>query len=382
MLDNFNVFAFFEDLLPKIRSLLVRVSVLIELAFLNESLLLLGVRTESPLLRVLVSIHDNSLDLGDTSVIASRDESGGHLGDTDGDGLSLSGHDDNFLSDLDTVLVSEDSGDHELSSVADGVDSGVLDDDSGVSLEEDLKRHDHLSKVRFILEVLIKPLGILDVVHGDHGLVLLHGSGSDSSELLHMGTNIQVVTEVNTLSSDISSGFARNVEDSHVLLSVEIEKFGPVDSSNSQSLGDSGDKRGSLEDGTLQLGESSLELGLSFDGSVKLEDSNVLFSSRLLGLHESSGSIQADDEASSNLRVESSRMSSLLGLQDLLDPSDNLMGRGVGRLVEVDNTILLEDLNRSGSRRISFGDRGEMTSLDIELIVVLQKKRPLGSVLG
>ena len=141
-----------------------------------------------------------------------------------------------------------------------------------------------------------------------------------------MSSNVQVVTEMDALSSDVSTSFAGNVEDSHVLLGVEIKKFGPVDGSDSQSLGNSGDERGSLEDGTFELTESSLELGLGLNDAMELEDSNVLFSSGLLGLNESSGSIQADDEASSNLRVESTGVSGLLGLQDLLDPSDNLVG--------------------------------------------------------
>ena len=53
-----------------------------------------------------------------------------------GDSLTLGGHEDNLLVDLNALLEAEKTRKHELSTVADGVDSAVLDDDALVGGEE------------------------------------------------------------------------------------------------------------------------------------------------------------------------------------------------------------------------------------------------------
>jgi len=80
-------------------------------------------------------------------VIARREVDGGHERNTESDGLSFGGHDDDLLVDLDVGFVSKESGNHELGSVADGVDGGILDHESLVSGEERLERSDDSSKV-------------------------------------------------------------------------------------------------------------------------------------------------------------------------------------------------------------------------------------------
>jgi hypothetical protein len=65
-----------------------------------------------------------------TSTATRGEVDGRHHGDTNGNGLSLGGHQDDLLVDLDVGFVSQKTGDHELGTVADGVDSGVFDDDS------------------------------------------------------------------------------------------------------------------------------------------------------------------------------------------------------------------------------------------------------------
>ena len=113
-------------------------------------------------------VHDATLDLCDDSVVAGRELDGGHLGDSDGDGLSLGGHENDLLVELNVGFceregsfrgrsthegerrtVAKETGDHELGSVADGVDGTVLDNDTLVASKEDLERSNDSTKVRF-----------------------------------------------------------------------------------------------------------------------------------------------------------------------------------------------------------------------------------------
>lgn len=81
-------------------------------------------------------------------MVARRELNGSHLSNTDRDGLSLGSHDDDLLVQLDVGLVAEETGDHELGTVADGVDSRVLDDDALVAGEEGFERSDDAAEVR------------------------------------------------------------------------------------------------------------------------------------------------------------------------------------------------------------------------------------------
>jgi len=189
-----------------------------------------------------------------------------------------------------------------------------------------------------------------------------------------MGTTSEEVTDMNTEGSDVSSSFTGNPEDAHVTLFVVLNELGLVDSSDSELLLDSRDERRSLEAGTLKSVNSLLELLDLVDALMELDNGDVLFTSRLLGLNESSGVVDADDEASSNLRVQSSGVTSLLNLQDFLDPGNDLMGRGVGWLVEVDDTILLQDVNGTVGGRVTARKGSEVGSFHVELVEVLKGK--------
>ena len=82
---------------------------------------------------------------------------------------------------------------------------------------------------------------------------------------------------------------------------------------------------------------------------MELYHGNVLFTGTLLGLDQSGGVVDADNKAASDLGVQSSRVASLLDLEDLLDPSDNLMGGWVRWFVKVDNSIVLMHIDWTGS---------------------------------
>jgi hypothetical protein len=60
-----------------------------------------GSGAESPSSGVGFSVHDDSLGLGNNTVVARIYIGGRHLGDGDSDGFTLGGDQDDFLSDLD-----------------------------------------------------------------------------------------------------------------------------------------------------------------------------------------------------------------------------------------------------------------------------------------
>jgi len=113
-----------------LRSLSVRLAVFLKESVLDEGFLAESSWSESPSLGVEISVHDNSFGFGDDTVIASSELRGCHLSDGNGNSFSLSGNDDYFLADFNVVIISQDSGKHQFSSIANRVNCGILDDDS------------------------------------------------------------------------------------------------------------------------------------------------------------------------------------------------------------------------------------------------------------
>jgi len=298
----------------------------------------------------------------------------GHLSDGNGDCLTLGGDEDDLTADFDAGLVSEDSGKHELGTVADSVDGGVLNNDSGVLNKQDFEGHNDTTEIVLISVLLKVPLSVLDVVHGDHGLVFLKSTGAGSAELLHVCATAEDISDMDTKGTNVSSSLARDPEDTHVALQIVIEKLALIDGSHTEFLLDGRDQRGSLEDGASEGEKSLLNCLNLLNMLMKLDNSNVLFTSGLLGLNEAGSVVDAGNEATSDLRIESTGVTSLVDLEDALNPGNDLMGRGVGWLVEVDDTVSLELKKRAGSGRPSAGERGEMVGLDVQLIKVLNGK--------
>ena len=104
---------------------------------------------------------------------------------------------------------------------------------------------------------------------------------------------------------------------------------------------------------------------------MELDDSNVLFTSRLLSLDQASRVVDANNETTSDLWVKSARMAGLVDLEDFLDPGDDLVGGRIGGLVQVDDAILLEDVDGTVSWRVTTGKRCEVGRLDVKFVEVL-----------
>ena len=67
-------------------------------------LLLKGSGSQAPAAGVEVTLHDATLNLGNNAVVAGSELDSGHLSDTNGNSLTLGGHEDNLLVALNTGL--------------------------------------------------------------------------------------------------------------------------------------------------------------------------------------------------------------------------------------------------------------------------------------
>jgi len=81
------------------------------------------------------------------------------------------------------------------------------------------------------------------------------------------------------------------------------------------------------------------KLLLRLDSVVETKNADVLLTGTLLRLDQASGAVNADNQASSDLGIESTTVTSLLNTEDTTDPGDDLVRGRVGGLVQVDDTI-------------------------------------------
>lgn len=202
---------------------------------------------------------------------------------------------------------------HKLSTVADSVDSAVLDNKTLVASEQSLKGRDDSAEVRLIPGVVHRPLGIQNIVQGNEVLGLVHSTTAHTSELLHVGTNTKQQTQVHTQGSDIGTSLAAHPEDTQVAVIVKLNQLALVDGSDTQLSLDGGNQRRALEQGTGEGLEGAGELGLAARQLVmETDDGNVLLSGSLLGLDQSSRSIDTDNQTSRDLGVEGAAVTGLL----------------------------------------------------------------------
>lgn len=68
------------------------------------------------------------------------------------------------------------------------------------------------------------------------------------------------------------------------------------------------------------------KLLLIVESIVEAKDANVLLTSTLLGLDQTSGTVDTDDQTSSNLGIESTTVTSLFDTKDTTNPSDDFVG--------------------------------------------------------
>ena len=182
-------------------------------------------------------------------------------------------------------------------------------------------------------------------MHGHHGLVLLEGATTDTSQLLHMSTTAEKIANMDAEGTNVSTSLAAHPENTHITVLVILNQLGLVDGPNSELFLDRGDQRRSLEAGALERIKCLLQLLDLVDGLVQFDDGDVLFTSGLLGLDQAGCVVDAHDEAAGDFWVERARVASLVDFENFLDPSDDFVRGWVRWLVEVDHTILLQDVD-------------------------------------
>jgi hypothetical protein len=165
----------------------------------------------------------------------------------------------------------------------------------------------------------VYPLGIENVVQSDQVLGLIHSSTPDTAELLHVGTNTEQKTKMNTQSTDVGSSLAADPEHAELPLIVKLVQLALVDSSDTKLTLDGGNERGTLEESSGERLKGTRKLCLASGKLVvHANDANVFLSGSLLGLDETGGAINADDEATSDLGVKSTAVASLLDSSEAL----------------------------------------------------------------
>ena len=209
--------------------------------------------------------------------------------------------------------IAEETRKHELSTVADGVDSAVLDDKTLVRNEKSLERGDDLAEVGLVAGVVHGPLSIQNIVQSNQLLGLVHGTGAHTTQLLHVGTDTEQQTQVHAQGTDISTSLAADPENTEVAVVVEFDELALVDGSDTELALDGRDQGRTLEQSTGQRLEGAGELRLATGQLVvEADDSNVFLSGTLLGLDETGGAVNADNQASSNLGIEGTAVTGLL----------------------------------------------------------------------
>ena len=144
------------------------------------------------------------------------------------------------------------------------------------------------------------------------------------------------------------TGEATYVEDAELLLRIVLDQLGLVDGTDTELTLDGSNQRRTLEESTSELLQSLLELGLALDGVVEADDGDVLLTGGLLALDGTSSTIDTDDETASDLGIQGAAVAGSLASQDALDPGDDLVGGGIGRLVEMDETVATRGSGRAG----------------------------------
>jgi hypothetical protein len=130
---------------------------------------------------------------------------------------------------------------------------------------------------------------------------------------------------MDTQGTHVSTSFTADPEDSQVSIIIELEELALVNSTDTKLTLDSRNKRRSLEQGTGESLHSLSELLLIVKGIVKAKDANVFFTSSLLGFDQTGGTVDTDNQTSSDLGIKGTGVTSLLNAKDAANPSDDFV---------------------------------------------------------
>jgi hypothetical protein len=129
-----------------------------------------------------------------------------------------------------------------------------------------------------------------------------------------VGTDTEEKTKVDTEGTDVGTSLTADPEDTEVALIVELVVLALVNGTDTELTLDGRDQRGTLEERTSQGLKSTDELGLATgDLVVETNHADILLTGTLLGLDQAGGTVNADDQTTSNLGIKGTTVTSLLG---------------------------------------------------------------------
>ena len=230
-----------------------------------------------------------------------------------------------LLTLLNALIVTQEARDHELRAIANSIDGCIFDNEPLVCAKQGLKRLDNLAEKSFITIVIILPLSIKNIMQSDKiAIVLRHDTAANTAQLLHVGTDAQQKTKMDTQSTNVSTGLAGDPENTEVTLVIKLKQAALMDRADAELALDSRNQWGALEQSTGQGLKSLSKSRLAAGNSVmEANAADVFFACTLLGLDETRGTIDADNLSESaglhkvikSYRSELTETASDLGIQ-------------------------------------------------------------------
>lgn len=170
---------------------------------------------------------------------------------------------------------------------------------------------------------------------------------------------------MNTESPDVGTRLTSDPEDGKMALVVEFVVFGLVDGSNTELALDGRDQWRTLQESTRQeMQHANVSLLSARNSAMEADNCNILLSGTLLRLDKTSGTIQGDNETSSDLGIERSTVSSLLDAENAFDPGYDFVAGGIRGLVKVDDARADVGFDVAVQGGTADRNRSEMTGAD------------------
>lgn len=141
-------------------------------------------------------------------------------------------------------------------------------------------------------------------MHRHDVIILASDTTPYTSEFLHVGTDTQEQSQVDTQSPNISTSLTRHPKYTKVSFIVVFNQLGLVDCSNTKLTLDGGDEGRSLEKGASEGLQSSRQSLFVLQLVVESNHTHVFLSCTLLGLDQSSSTVDTDNQTTSDLGIK------------------------------------------------------------------------------
>ena len=127
-----------------------------------------------------------------------------------------------------------------------------------------------------------------------------------------MCPDTQQQSQMHTQCPDVRPSFATDPEDAKVSVIVEFEEFALMDGADAELALDGGDERGTLEECSGECLQRACERSFAArELVVESDDCDVFFAGTLLGLDETGGAVETDDQTAGDFGVKGSAVAGL-----------------------------------------------------------------------